>query len=105
MKKRVNKRIDKDFLRWFGHVERMENDRCAKGVYLRKCAGSHSVGRLRKRWIDTIKDCLRKRGLHVRLARKMVDDRREWRGYVRENAWGIARGDEPLTLTRCHSLW
>ena len=38
------------------------------------CAGSHSVGRLRNRWIDTVKDCLRKRGLDARQARKMVQD-------------------------------
>ena len=26
----------------------------------------------------------------------------ERQGFVRGNAWGVARGDEPLTLTRCH---
>ena len=24
-------------------------------------------------------------------------------GFVRGNAWGVAQGDEPLTLKRCHS--
>ena len=47
-------------------MERMENDRIAKRVYVGECAGSRSVGRSRKRWIDTVKDCLKKRGLHVR---------------------------------------
>ena len=32
-----------------GHVERMENDRIAKRVYVGECVGSHSVGRLQKR--------------------------------------------------------
>ena len=45
-------------------MERMEKDRIAKGVYVGEYAGS--VGRLRKTWIDTMKDCLRKRGLDVR---------------------------------------
>ena len=35
----------------------MENDRIAKRVYVGEFASSHSVGRLRKRWIDTVKDC------------------------------------------------
>ena len=52
-------------------------------VYVGECAGSHSVGRLRRRWIDTLKDCLRKRGLDVRQAKRMGEDRTEWRGFVR----------------------
>ena len=40
-----------------------------------KSAGSRSVGRPRKSWIDTVKDCLKKRGLDVRKARRIVHDR------------------------------
>ena len=32
-----------------------------KGVYVGVCAGSHSVGRPRKRGIDTVKECLKKK--------------------------------------------
>ena len=71
----VDEKIDESVLRWFGHVERMENDRIAKRVYVGECAGSRSVGRPRKRWIDTVKDCLKKRGLDVRQARRMMLDR------------------------------
>ena len=42
--------------RWFGHLEGMENESIAKSVYVGECAGSHSVGRPRKRWINTIKN-------------------------------------------------
>ena len=59
--KGVDKRIDEVILWWFGQVERMEKDRIAKRVYVGECAGSHSVGRPRKRWIDTVKDCKKKR--------------------------------------------
>ena len=45
---------------------------------LRVCAGSSSVGRPRKRWVDTVKDCLRKKGLDVRQARRMVLLRSAW---------------------------
>ena len=34
MTKGVDEMIDEDILRWFGHVERMENDRIAKRVYV-----------------------------------------------------------------------
>ena len=42
-----------------------------------------------------MKESLKKRGLHVRQARKMVQDKSEWQGFV--------KGDESLTLMRCHS--
>ena len=35
-------RIDEGVLRWLGHVERMENDRIAKSVYVGEYAGSRS---------------------------------------------------------------
>ena len=92
MKKGLDERIDVAVLRCFGHVER---DGIAKRVYLGECAGSCSVGRLRKRWIDTMKKCLKKRDLDVRQARRMIQDSSEWRGNM-----GRSPGDEPLTLTR-----
>ena len=58
--------------------------------YVEECAGSHSLGRPRKRWIDTMKECLKKRWLDVRQARRMLQDRGEWREFVRRNAWGVA---------------
>ena len=72
-------------LRWFVDVE-MESDRIANRVYAGECVGSHSVNMPRKRWIGTVKECLRKRGLDVRQAGRMVQDRSEWRGFVAGNA-------------------
>ena len=69
MTKGVDERIDKGVLGSFGHVKRLENDRIAMRVHVGECAGSCSVGRLQKRWIDTVKDCLRKRSLDTRQAR------------------------------------
>ena len=60
VKKGLDERIDEDMLQWFGHLERMERDRIAKRVYVQEYAGSCSVGSLQKRWIDTVKECLRK---------------------------------------------
>ena len=69
VRKGIDERIDEVILRWFSHVER---DRI---TYVRRCAGSRSVGRPLKRWIDTVKECLKKRGLDVMQARRMVQDR------------------------------
>ena len=75
-------------------MERMERDKIAKRVYVGGCAGSRLVGRPWKRWIDTV-ECLRKRGLDVRQARRMVQDRSEWQGFVWANAWRVAREMNP----------
>ena len=45
--------------------------------YVGECAGSRLLGRPRKRWINTVKECLKKRGLGVRQARRIVQDRNE----------------------------
>ena len=70
---------------------RERNNRIAKRVYAGECAGSQSVGRLQKRWIDTM-ECFKKRGLEVRQARRMVHDRSVWRGFVRECMGGFPGG-------------
>ena len=87
--------IEEGVLWWLGHMERMESDIIANRVYVGGCAGSRSAGWPRKRWIDTEKECLLKRGLDVRQARRMVQDRSEWRDFEMGNAWDVARGMNP----------
>ena len=78
MMRGVEERTDEGVLQWFGYGEGMENDGIAKRFYVGEYVVSRSVGRPQKRWIDIMKDCLRKRGLDVRQARKMVQNRGEW---------------------------
>ena len=66
-------------------MERMERIMIAKGVHVGEFAGSRSAGRPRKRWLDTVKECLKKRGLDVRQARRMGQDKSQWQGFVRGN--------------------
>ena len=54
MTKGVDEKIDEGVLGWFGHVEIMESGRIIKIVYVGECAGSRSVCRPRKKWIDTM---------------------------------------------------
>ena len=89
LKKSLDESIDEGVLQWFRNLER---DRTAKRVYIGECASSRLVGRLKKRWIDTVKECFKKRCLNVTQARRMVQDRSEWWGFVRGNPWGIAQG-------------
>ena len=75
----------------------MERDRIGKRFYVGVCTSSCSVGRPQKRWLNTM-EYLKKIGLDVRRARRMVQDRSKSRGvcnFVRGNAWGVAQGMNP----------
>ena len=89
MDKGLDERSDEGMLQWFGYVEKI-----AKTVCRRVCC-SCSVGRLRKRWIDTVKKCLKEKRFGCQASKKMVQDRSEWKGFVRGYAWGIAQGMNP----------
>ena len=73
-------------------MERLESGRIAMTVYVGEYASSRSVGGAQKRWNETVKDCLRKRGLDVRQVRRMGQDRSKCRGFLRGNPWGAVRG-------------
>ena len=97
VKKGLDERIDEGVFQWFAHVERMERGIIAKRVYLGEFAGILSAGRPRKRWLDTVMECLKERCLDVRQAR--------WLWFLGGGECiGHSPEDEPLTLTRCHSL-
>ena len=59
--RRWMKGLTKVFSDDFTIFERMENDKNDETVYVEECVGSRIVGRPRKRWIDYVNDCLKKR--------------------------------------------
>ena len=73
----MDDRSDESILRWFGYIKRMENDRIVEKVYVGECVGIRLVGRPQKRWIDSRNKCLKKKGLNVGQARKIVYDRND----------------------------
>ena len=85
----VAKWIDESVLSWFSNIERMEKGSTAKRVYVGEYVGISLVSRPRKRWIDSVNDCLKKNFLNVGQPRRMVYDMNEWRKLVRGNAWGV----------------
>ena len=47
-------RVDMNVLRWFGHVERMDNERLLKNVMNAKVDGRSARGRPRFGWMDGV---------------------------------------------------
>ena len=77
------------------HMGRMENYTIAKSFYVGKYSGSQLMGRARRKWIDTLKNCLKKKGLDVRQAKRMVHDKNVWGRFARGNALGVGRVMNP----------
>ena len=67
---------DQRVLRWFGHVERMDEYRMARRVLMAEVSGGWVRGRPRLGWIDDVKVALSNRGMMVEAARQCAKDRR-----------------------------
>ena len=61
IEKNAVRRVGVSQLRWFGHVERMSNDRLVKQVYVGEIEGERLRGRPRNKWIGMIDGLLRDR--------------------------------------------
>ena len=75
-------RADQRVLRWFGHVERMDDYRMARRVLMAEVRGGGVRGRQRLGWMDGVKVALGNRGMTVEAARQRAKDLKEWRALV-----------------------
>ena len=77
-------RADQRVLRWFGHVERMDEERMARRVLMAEVSGGQAQvrGRPRLGWMDGVKVALGYRGMTVEAPRQCAKDRKEWRALV-----------------------
>ena len=74
--------IKKGRLRWLGHMERMSEERVVKGLYQNTPEGSRSVGRPILRWMDNMREDLRRMG--VTNWRIRAHRRDNWKMVVKE---------------------
>ena len=75
-------RLHQSVLRWFGHVERMDECRMARRVLMAEVSGGRVRGRPRLGWMDGVKVALGNRGMTVEAARQCAKDRKAWRAML-----------------------
>ena len=75
-------RADQRVLRWFGHVERMDECHMAKRVLMAEVSGGQVQGRPRLGWMDGVKVALGNRGVMVEVERQCAKDWKVWRALV-----------------------
>ena len=69
-------RADQRVLRWFGHVERIYENRMARRVLMAEVSGRRVRGRPRLGWMDAVKVAFGNRRMMVEAARQCTKDRR-----------------------------
>jgi len=74
--------IKKGRLRWLGHVERMSEERVVKRLYQNTPEESKNVGRPRLRWMDDVREDLRR--MDVTNWRIRAHRRHDWKMVVKE---------------------
>ena len=79
----VSQRIDQGVLRWFGHVERMRDERMAKRVHESDVRGVGRRGMSRNCWMDGVREMLAIKGLNIQEMKVSLEDRNEWRSICR----------------------
>ena len=90
---RVGEKMSRALLRWYGHVERMEEDRLIKRVYEAKAEGKRDRGRPKKRWRESVKERVERKGLNMEEVKLLVENRREWRRWYKGDKGG-ERGEK-----------
>ena len=75
-------RAEQRELRWFGHVERMEEEHLVKKIVRSDATGVRPRGRPQMGWIDGVKRALDARGMTVEQRRMIVHDGSNWRAVV-----------------------
>ena len=76
---KLSERVDRKVLKWFGHVERMGNERMTKRVYMSEVEGERGRGRPPFRWRDGVRRACAKREIGLEEARGLCLDRDAWR--------------------------
>ena len=69
-------------LRWYGHVERMEDDNWVKRCRSLSVEGKRERGRLRKTWEQVVAKDMKEKKLH----RTLAQDRVAWRKAITANS-------------------
>ena len=78
----VLKSIERQQLRWLGHMFRMDDERQVKKIWQARTMQKRGRGRPKKSWNEVLAERLKERGLSWIEGKRMATNRREWAKFV-----------------------
>ena len=78
----LEQRIERNQLRWYGHLNRMQEKRIPKQIFECRQQGKLPRGRPRKMWSEVITEVVEKREWKMKDAKRMSENRERWRKFV-----------------------
>ncbi len=86
-KRGVVEEVKQQTLKWFGHMERMEESKMTRRVYASEIEGGNVRGRPPVKWRDRVQKYVRERGggslRNLEQARRVCQDRERWKLFCR----------------------
>ncbi len=83
----VVEEVKRQMLKWFGHMERMEESRMTRRVYVSEIEGGNVRGRPPVKWRDRVQEYVRERGegslRNLDQTRGECRDRERWKLFCR----------------------
>ncbi len=83
----VVEEVKRQMLTWFGHMERMEEGKMTRRVYMSEIEGGNVRGRPPVKWRDRVQEYVRERGggfwRNLKQARRECQDKERWRFFYR----------------------
>ncbi len=79
--------VKRQTLKWFGHMERLEESKMTRRVYVNEMEGGNVRGRPPVKWRDRLQEYVRERGggslRNLEQARRECQDRERWKLFCR----------------------
>ena len=94
----IIRRIRNKRLRYFGHLNRKKNERYPKIAYNGYVYGTRKRGRLKKRWIDMIREDCSEQHLILKEATCRTQDRSVWKATIDERLARVMASPGPYNI-------